>query len=70
MITEERKEALLWCWENEITEEDEEWRDELTPEEQELVDDWDTGYSEGIARMCAGNKLDADDASSDGNPLK
>ena len=53
MITEERKEALLWCWENET--DDEEWRDELTPEEQELVNGWDTGYFEGIARMCAGH---------------
>ena len=55
MIAEERKEALLWCWENET--DDEEWRDELTPEEQEMVNGWDTGYFEGIAHMCAGNTL-------------
>ena len=54
MISEERKEYLLWCWENETTEEDEEWRDELTSEEQELVDSWDAGYSAGVARMMGG----------------
>lgn len=67
MITEERKEALLWCWENET--DDEEWRDELTSEEQEMVNGWDTGYFEGIARMCAGNTLDAAAGSSENKKI-
>lgn len=54
-MIDERKNFLLWCWENEVTEEDEEWRDELTDEEQELVDRWDAGYFEGIGRMCERN---------------
>lgn len=51
-IFEKRKEWLLWCWENERTAEDEEWRDELTEEEQALVDSWDAGYSDAIADLC------------------
>lgn len=52
MITEERRKEMLWYWENEITEEDEEWRDELTEEELELVDRWDAGYSGALAKLC------------------
>ena len=51
MISEKRKERLLWCWENEVYPEDEEWRDELTEEEQELVDSWDAGYAGGLAKL-------------------
>ena len=56
MISEERKEWLLWCWENECSAADEEWRDELTEEEQELVDFWDTGYVRGCAKLVEGVK--------------
>lgn len=52
MITEERREYLLWAWENERYPEDEEWRDELTPEEEELVKGWDKGYESGLAQLC------------------
>ena len=52
MITEERREYLLWAWENERYPEDEEWRDGLTPEEEELVKGWDKGYESGMARLC------------------
>ena len=51
MMTDKRKTYLLWCWENEVTEEDEAWRDDLTEEEQKMVDRWDAGYAEGIAKM-------------------
>ena len=54
MISEERREWMLWCWENECSVEDEEWRDELSEEEQELVDRWDSGYAEGIAKLVSG----------------
>lgn len=56
MISEERKEYLLWCWENERYPEDEEWRDELTAEEQALVDSWDKGYSDGISQLIGRNR--------------
>ena len=56
MISEKRRERLLWCWENEVEPEDEEWRDELTEEEQELVDRWDSGYAEGIVKLVSGEE--------------
>lgn len=52
MISEKRREYLLWCWENEVYPEDEEWRDELTAEEQSLVDSWDKSYSDGFAKLA------------------
>ena len=39
-ISDERKEELYVLWENERTEDDEEWRDDLTEEEAALVDQW------------------------------
>ena len=60
-MTDERKEYLRRCWENEVTAEDEEWRDDLTDEEQKMVDCWDGGYAEGIARM-AGDILEKGEA--------
>jgi hypothetical protein len=56
-MTDERKEYLLRCWENEVTAEDEEWRDGLTEEEQELVDRWDVGYTSGCAKMVVAEKI-------------
>ena len=53
MISEKRKEWLLWCWENEVEPEDEEWRDELTEEEQKLVDSWDGAYASGLAKLVS-----------------
>lgn len=52
MISEERRELLLWYWENERYPEDEEWRDELTEEERELVDRWDGRYYTGLAKLA------------------
>lgn len=56
MISEKRREWLLWCWGNEVEPEDEEWRDELSEEELELVDSWDAGYATGIAELVEGQK--------------
>lgn len=59
-ITDERKEALLDCWDNETNEaETQEWRDNLTEEEAKLVAEWGKRYSQGVARMC-GQILDAE----------
>lgn len=53
MITEERREYLLWAWSEETNDpETEEWREELTPEEEELVKGWDKGYESGLAQLC------------------
>ena len=54
MISENRREYLLWCWGNERYPEDEDWRDELTAEEQELGDSWDGAYASGMAKMVEG----------------
>ena len=54
MIPGDRRAHLLWCWENETSSEDEDWRDDLTEEEQKLIDRWDARYTDGIARMCGG----------------
>lgn len=52
-ITDERKEALLDCWDNETNEaETQEWRDNLTEEEAKLVAEWDMQYAKGMAGMC------------------
>lgn len=52
MITSAQYEHLLWCWESETNDIDTQtWRDELTPEEQELIDQWDNGYYNGLAKM-------------------
>lgn len=51
-MTEERREDLLHLWWEETSEDwTQEWRDELTPEEAALVDSWDSGFINGIARM-------------------
>lgn len=51
-MTEQRKEELLSLWWEETNEEwTQDWRDELTPEEQGLVESWDSGFINGIARM-------------------
>lgn len=51
-MTEERYQDLIWLWENETSsEETQEWREELTPEEEALVENWDNGFLNGLARM-------------------
>ena len=51
-MTEQSKEELLSLWWEETNEKwTQEWREELTPEEQELVESWDNGFINGIARM-------------------
>lgn len=58
-MTEERKQQLLNCWENEVTAEDEEWRDDLTEEEAAMVEEWDNQYDTGTASL-ASKILDAE----------
>lgn len=54
MMTEEKKDRLLWCWENESGDpETQEWRDGLTEEEQAYADELDERYNGGIAAMCS-----------------
>ena len=52
MITKERREQLLWLFENETNEDEtQKWRDELTDEEADMVALWERVYWEGLARM-------------------
>lgn len=59
-MTDERKRQLYDLWENEVTEEDEEWRDDLTPEEAAMVEEWDNQYDTGTASL-ASKILDAEE---------
>ncbi len=58
-MTEERKQQLLNCWENEVTADDEDWREDLTPEEAAMVEEWDNQYDTGTASL-ASKILDAE----------
>lgn len=59
-MTEERKQQLLNCWENEVTADDEDWREDLTPEEAAMVEEWDNQYDTGTATL-ASKILDAEE---------
>lgn len=59
MIADDREQQLYDLWENEVTEEDEDWRDELTQEEAALVAKWDSQYDTGTAAL-ASKILDAE----------
>ena len=59
-MTEERKQQLYDLWENEVTEEDEEWRGDLTPEEAAMVEAWDNQYDTGTTTL-ASKILDAEE---------
>lgn len=52
MISVEREAEMRWLWEQEVDEEDEEWRDGLTDEESDLVGVWDAKWSNGVSRIC------------------
>ena len=59
-MTEERKQQLLNCWENEVTADDEDWREDLTEEEAAMVEAWDNQYDTGTASL-ASKILDAEE---------
>ena len=52
MITKERREQLLWLFENETNEDEtQDWRDELTDEEADMVALWERVVTETAAAV-------------------